>query len=89
MLRTTLQNEIDGQPYSRQKFLRAKTFASKGLPLHLMIYCRGNPLWLPPLVVAPLWLPPTRKPFAVVPALLRPFTKHHPGQELSALLHKL
>ncbi len=23
----------EGQPYSRQKFLRAKTFASKGLPL--------------------------------------------------------
>jgi len=21
----------------------------KGLPLHLVIYCRGNPLWLPPL----------------------------------------
>ncbi len=43
MLRTTLQNDKEGQPYSRQKFLRAKTFASKGLPLHLIIYCRGNP----------------------------------------------
>ncbi len=39
----TLQ-KYRGQPYSRQKFLRAKTktFASKGLPLHAH-YCRGNP----------------------------------------------
>ncbi len=41
------QEMTEGQPYSRQKFLRAKTFASKGLPLQTLILRRGNSLWLP------------------------------------------
>ena len=34
------------QPYSRQKFLHAKTDSEKGLPLHFALVRRGNPLWL-------------------------------------------
>ncbi len=38
----------EGQPYSKQKFLRAKTFASKGLPLHYIVgaILRGCPFHL-------------------------------------------
>jgi len=36
-----------GQPYSRPKFWRAKTFASKGLPLPYKKFRRGNPLLQP------------------------------------------